>query len=71
MMTLGEELPPHPKVSLQQGCASAVLASLDTSLEGKDIVHRSGSLQLSFPYRKVTRIYQRMWHHSHTALRQR
>ena len=35
-MTLGKELPPHPKVSLQQGCASAVLASLDTSLEGKE-----------------------------------
>lgn len=34
-MTLGKELPSHPKVSLQQGCASALLESLDTSLEGK------------------------------------
>lgn len=33
----GNPLPPHPKVSLQQGCASAVLVSLDTSLKGKTL----------------------------------
>ena len=35
-MTLGEELSPHPRVSIQQGYMSSVLASLDTSLEGKE-----------------------------------
>ena len=31
----GKELLPHPKVSLQEGCAGAILAALDPSMRSR------------------------------------
>lgn len=58
----GNPLPPHRKVNLEQGCASAVLASLDTSLRERSPAYvKECAVIPTLPYASDKGIADKLW----------